>query len=145
MNGEKLEADIAYTKIYKSAKKSIYVVDNYIGLKTLELIRGARNKIEIIIFSDNVKNKDMLTKSIWNDFKNDYPNINIRIKTTNRNYHDRYIAIDYGTANESIYHCGCSSKDAGNKVTSIARIEDVNSYLYHPMFDGLLLNPMLKI
>ena len=45
MNGEKLEADIAYTKIYKSAKKSIYVVDNYIGLKTLELIRGARNKI----------------------------------------------------------------------------------------------------
>ena len=73
----------------------------------------------------------MLTKSIWNDFKNDYPNINIKIKTTNRNYHDRYIAIDYGTAND--------------KVTSIARIEDVNSYLYHPMFDGLLLNPMLKI
>ena len=34
MNGDKIEADVAYTKIYKSAKKSIYVIDNYIGLKT---------------------------------------------------------------------------------------------------------------
>ncbi len=34
MNGDKIEADVAYTKIYKSAK-SIYVIDNYIGLKTL--------------------------------------------------------------------------------------------------------------
>ena len=36
MNGDKIEADVAYTKIYKSAKKSIYLIDNYIGLKTLE-------------------------------------------------------------------------------------------------------------
>ena len=45
MNGDKIEADVAHTKIYKSAKKSIYVIDNYIGLKTLELLRAARNKI----------------------------------------------------------------------------------------------------
>ena len=143
MDGEKLEADIAYTKIYKSAKKSIYVVDNYIGLKTLELIRAAREKIDIIIFSDNIKNKDMLTRNIWNDFKSSYPNINIKIKVANKKYHDRYIAIDYGTKKERIYHCGCSSKDAGNKVTSITRIEDID--LYHPMFDELLLSSMLKI
>ena len=36
MNGDKIEADVAYTKIYKSAKKSIYLIDNYIGLKTLK-------------------------------------------------------------------------------------------------------------
>ena len=36
MNGDKIEADVAYTKIYKSVKKSIYLIDNYIGLKTLE-------------------------------------------------------------------------------------------------------------
>lgn len=62
MNGDKIEADVAYTKIYKSAKKSIYVIDNYIGLKTLELLRAAKDNVEIIVFSDNVKNKDMLTK-----------------------------------------------------------------------------------
>ena len=54
MNGDKIEADVAHTKIYKSAKKSIYVIDNYIGLKTLELLRAARDKTQIIVFSINV-------------------------------------------------------------------------------------------
>ena len=49
MNGDKIEADVAYTKIYKSAKKSIYVIDNYIGLKTLELLRAAKDNVEIIV------------------------------------------------------------------------------------------------
>lgn len=143
MNGEKIEADIAYTKIYKSAKKSVYVVDNYIGLKTLELLRCVRNKVEIIIFSDNLQNKDKLTKSILKDFRDDYPNIDLKIRTTDKIYHDRYIAIDYGTKDDCIYHCGSSSKDAGKKITSITRIEDTNLSLYRPMFDELLSNPLL--
>ena len=95
MNGDKIEADVAYTKIYKSAKKSIYVIDNYIGLKTLELLRAAKDNVEVIIFSDNVRNKDMLTKNILNDFRRDYPNIKLKMKIAGRKYHDRYIAIDY--------------------------------------------------
>ena len=42
-------------KIYKSAKKSIFVIDNYIGLKTLELLRAAKDNVEVIIFSDNMQ------------------------------------------------------------------------------------------
>ena len=80
MNGDKIEADVAYTKIYKSAKKSIYVIDNYIGLKTLELLRAARDNTQIIVFSDNVKNKDMLTKNILDDFRKGYPTINLKLK-----------------------------------------------------------------
>lgn len=102
MNGDKIEADVAYTKIYKSAKKSIYVIDNYIGLKTLELLRAAKDNVEIIVFSDNVKNKDMLTKNILNDFRKDYPNINLKMKIAGKKYHDRYIAIDYGTDSEAL-------------------------------------------
>lgn len=145
MNGDKIEADVAYTKIYKSAKKSIYVVDNYIGLKTLELLRAAKDKTEIIVFSDNIKNKDMLTKSILNDFRKDYPNINLKLKIAGKKYHDRYIAIDYETENETIYHCGSSSKDAGNKISSITKIEELNLYMYHTMFDELIKNRDLKI
>ena len=103
MNGDKIEADVAYTKIYKSAKKSIYVIDNYVGLKTLELLRAARDKTQIIVFSDNVKNKDMLTKNILDDFRKDYPNIDLKLKIAGKKYHDRYIAIDYGTENEAFY------------------------------------------
>lgn len=145
MNGDKIEADVAYTKIYKSAKKSIYVIDNYIGLKTLELLRAARDKSEIIVFSDNVKNKDMLTKNILDDFRKDYPNIDLKLKIAGKKYHDRYIAIDYGTENEAFYLCGASSKDAGNKVSSITKIEESSKDMYHDMFSKMLNNKDLKI
>ncbi len=145
MNGDKIEADVAYTKIYKSAKKSIYVIDNYIGLKTLELLRVARDKTQIIVFSDNVKNKDMLTKNILDDFRKDYPHIELKLKLAGQKYHDRYIAIDYGTENEAFYLCGASSKDAGNKVSSITKIEESSKDMYHDMFCKMLNNKDLKI
>ena len=145
MNGDKIEADVAYTKIYKSAKKSIFVIDNYIGLKTLELLRAAKDNVEVIIFSDNVRNKDMLTKSILNDFIRDYPNINLKMKIAGKKYHDRYISIDYGTENEAFYLCGASSKDAGNKISSITKIEESAKDLYHTMFGGMLNNKDLEI
>jgi len=145
MNGDKIEADVAYTKIYKSAKKSIYVIDNYIGLKTLELLRAARDKTEIIVFSDNVRNKDMLTKNILDDFRKDYPNVDLKLKIAGKKYHDRYIAIDYGTENETFYLCGASSKDAGNKISSITKIEESSKDLYHTMFGRMLNNKDLKI
>ena len=145
MNGDKIEADVAYTKIYKSAKKSIFVIDNYIGLKTLELLRAAKDNVEVIIFSDNVRNKDMLTKSILNDFIRDYPNINLKMKIAGKKYHDRYISIDYGTENEAFYLCGASSRDAGNKISSITKIEESAKDLYHTLFGGMLNNKDLKI
>ena len=145
MNGEKIEADVAYTKIYKSAKKSIYVIDNYLGLKTLELLRAARENTQIIIFSDNIKNKDMLTKNILNDFEKDYPNLDLTLKVTGKKYHDRYIAIDYKTKNETFYLCGASSKDAGNKISSITKIENASKDLYQLMFNDILNNKDLKL
>ncbi|PMC44901.1 DNA-binding protein [Peptoniphilus lacrimalis] len=105
MDGNKIEADLAYCKIYKSAKKSIYVVDNYIGLKTLELLRFAGESVEIVVFSDNARNKNMLTESMLSDFVSDYPSVDLKFKTACRKYHDRYVAIDYGTDDEAVYLC----------------------------------------
>nr|WP_231101834.1 hypothetical protein [Streptobacillus moniliformis] len=145
MNGDKIEADVAHTKIYKSAKRSIYVIDNYIGLKTLELLRTARYNTQIILFSDNVKNKDMLTKNILDDFRKNYPNIDLKLKISGKKYHDRYIVIDYGTDSEAFYLCGAFSKDAGNKISSITKIEESSKDLYHMMFSRMLNNKDLKI
>ena len=39
LNGEKIEADIAYQSIYKQAKHSVYVIDDYIDIKTLQLLK----------------------------------------------------------------------------------------------------------
>ena len=35
-------ADLAYSEIYAQAKKTIYVVDNYIGLRTLALLKNSK-------------------------------------------------------------------------------------------------------
>ena len=40
LEGEKIEADVAYQSIYKLAKQSIYIIDNYIDVKTLQLLKA---------------------------------------------------------------------------------------------------------
>ena len=143
LDGKKVEADLTYGKIYKSAKKSIDVVDNYISLKTLELFLSAKDTVEITLFSDNLHNHSRLTASMLKDFLQEYPKIHLQLKTTGGKYHDRYIAIDYGTEQEVIYHCGASSKDAGSKITSILKIDDTS--LYRSVFNELRKQPELLV
>ena len=137
-NNQSVEADIAYQEIYKLAKKSIYIIDNYISLKTLILLKETANK-DIIIFSDNTGNHLRLDE--YDDFKNEYPNTNIDFINTNDIIHDRYIILDYKKKSERIYHCGASSKDAGKKVTTITEINDKE--VFHPLIDSLLTNSKL--
>ena len=44
LDGQKLEADVAFTKIYGMAKKSILIIDNYVGVKTLDLLRSVEQR-----------------------------------------------------------------------------------------------------
>lgn len=136
MDGERFEADMAYQKIYSMAKKSIYIIDDYIDIKTLQLFRAVRPKVEIIIFTAN-KGKNCITRELLEDFKGE-TNIKISIKSNGNKYHDRYIILDYKTKNETMYHCGASSKDAGNKISTIDKIVPLEDYL--PVIDELLKN-----
>ena len=126
LNGEKIEADIAYQEIYKTAIKSIYIIDDYIDIKTLQLLKCINNDIEVTIFSDN-KSRNNLNENFINDFIND-TGINIKLKKNNDKFHDRYIIVDFNTENECIYHSGASSKDAGKRITTILKIEENNLY-----------------
>ena len=141
LNGEKFKADLAYEKIYNSAKHTIYIVDNYIGPKTLVHLKDLPSNIDVIIFSDNLRNG--LHQNELADFQLQYPDVNISFQTTNGKYHDRYIILDFGMLDEVIYHCGASSKDAGNKITSISKVKDVT--IYQNMVNDLLLNPALSL
>ena len=125
-NGQTVEADIAYAEIYSYAKKTIHIIDNYISLKTLVLLKSVAIGVKVIIFSDNVNHG--LHQTELEDFKKEYPNVDITLKTCGGIYHDRYIFIDSGTKNEMIFHCGGSSKDGGKRVTSITKVEDVMLY-----------------
>ena len=134
LDGQKLEADIAYTKIYGMAKKNIIIIDNYLGVKTLDLLRGIAKDMTAKIIS-NAMGCAALTPDIVNDFSIARPDINLTIQQTSRKFHDRYIFLDYDTPNEKLFHCGASSKDAGNKVTTIMQIECPE--FYHALVESL--------
>lgn len=139
LNGETVEANMAYSSIYGTAKHTIFVVDNYIGLKTLVLLKNASADVKITVFSDNIGKG--LHQSDYDDFTKQYPNIKIDFRRTNGMFHDRYIILDYNTPTERIYHCGASSKDSGKKVCTIIEVEDIQ--LYHPIIDVIIIQPEL--
>ena len=133
--GQRVEADIIYQEIYSLAKKSLYIIDDYIGPKTVMLLKHVDPSIDIKIFSDDVnKEKDLLIE----DYYKDTGKV-LEILPTNNVFHDRYIIIDYLDENEKIFHSGPSSKDAGNKVGTIIQIEKPE--LYHSLINELLNSP----
>ena len=141
LDGHKIESDVAYQEIYKLAKYSIYVIDDYISVKTLQLLKVCSDNINIIIITDN-KAKNNLNISFINDFKND-TKLNISFKKNNDLFHDRYIVIDFNSENEILYHCGHSSKDSGNSVSTIDRIEE--KHVYKELINKAINHEELKL
>ena len=132
LNGQKLDADVAYTQIYGMAKKSITIIDDYVGVKTLDLLRGIAKGVSVTIYSDE-NGYESLTEQIKKDFLKARPDVKFDKKRTKEKFHDRYIFLDYGLRGEKLFHCGASSKDAGNKITTIMQIE--NTEIYHVLME----------
>ena len=139
--GQKFEADAAYIDIYQQAKKSIYVIDNYVNTKTLQLLSQKQEGVEIVLFTENGHGKKgFLSTAVVNDFLQEYPPLRIK---PNADCHDRLIVLDYGEPTEQAYHCGASSKDAGKKLCAINII--IETSMIHPVIDKLLLAPDKQI
>ena len=139
--GQKFEADVAYVDIYKLASQSIYVIDDYVDIKTLNLLKHKKTGIQIILFTQNGHGKKgFLTLSEVQDFNSQFGNL---ILKPNPDCHDRFIVLDYNTPDEKVYHCGASSKDAGKKVCAINKFE--NTSIIHPIIDKLIIQKDLVI
>ena len=130
---QKFESDVAYTKIYGMAKKSILIIDNYVGVKTLDLLREIAKNVSVQIFSEELNGK--ITPEIKADYEKARPDVSLKIDRPSRKFHDRYVFLDYGSPNEKLFLCGASSKDAGNKITTIMQIECPE--MYHPIVEEL--------
>ena len=111
-----MEADLAYQNIYAKAKTSIIVIDDYIDIKTLQLLRSSAPDITITVISDNKARNGLNANFILDS------GLSISFKKNSGKFHDRYIVLDYKTPSETFYHCGASSKDAGSKITAINKL-----------------------
>jgi hypothetical protein len=142
LNGQPMKAADAYINIYGNAKRTIHIVDDYISPKTLHLLQGAQNGVKITLISDNKGN--YLKASDYAEFQSEFPHNPIVFLQSKNMSHDRFIILDYGTVEERAYHCGASSKDAGNRATAItefsdSQVKDALSKLLRTM----LSNPMM--
>ncbi len=141
-NTQYCSADVAYSSIYRQAKKSVYLIDNYIALRTLVLLKNTPSGVDIKIFSDNI-GTGKLHNVEYKDFCREYPSIQLTMQHTDGVFHDRFIVLDYGTSDERVFLCGASSKDAGARITSI--VEDFGIKKYETMVKKLLKNGALQL
>ena len=136
LDGQKIEGDVIYQQIYSLAKHSIYIIDDYIDIKTLQLLKACPSNVEVLIFSNN-KATNSLSKTFINEFIEE-TNIKLSFRTNSGRFHDRYIVIDYQSDYEIIYHCDSSSKDTGHKITIIMKVE--NPDIYHSLLEETIAN-----
>ena len=143
--GHPVRADVTYMDIYSRAKNSVYIIDNYINIKTLHLLQDVKPGVSVTVFSDNLQNK--LHLSDVSDFSTEFPNIPVSFITTGGIMHDRFIVLDYGKNGERMFHCGASSKDAAVKLTTaISELTSVDIIRQmHMLIDQMKGNPVLVL
>lgn len=86
----------------------------------MSLLKHKQDNVNVTIFTAN-KGVPKLQKLEVNNFDREFPNLYVK---KIREFHDRYIILDYGMNDEIMYHCGHSSKDTGNKVSTIHKMLD---------------------
>ena len=140
LDGKRVEADVAYQSIYKLAKNSIIIIDDYIDVKTLQLLKICDPNIKITIITDN-KGKNSINNNFINDYVKDTNHI-IEFRE-NKKFHSRFIIIDYPNPDWILYLCGGSSKDSGNKINPIIKIDEKD--LYIKSINEVLNNKLLVV
>lgn len=114
----------SYSKVinlFKKAKKSLIIIDNFVDNDTLDIISNLDN-IKVIIITD--KKTCYINKLDIEKYNKEYDNLSV---IYNKTFHDRFFIID----DLDIYHCGASIKDLGNKTFAINKFveESVNNSL----------------
>lgn len=111
--GQIFDAYVFVNDLFRGAKKSIVLIDNYVDDTVL---------MQLAKRSENVS-AAILTKTVTPGFRQDlkkhnaqYPSVAVREFTHS---HDRFVIID----GEEVYHLGASLKDLGKKWFAFSRME----------------------
>lgn len=110
-DGQVYDAYAFINDIFKSAKKDITLIDNYIDDTVLTLFSKYPN-IKFTIVTKSISKQLKLDVDKYNK---QYKNLEIQISNK---YHDRFLIIDKSES----YHLGASLKDLGKKVFGFSKI-----------------------
>lgn len=112
-NGQIFEAYRFVSDLFRSAKKSIIIIDNYIDDTILAHLTKRAKNVTVTILTKAISSQLALDLKKYNE---QYPTVEIKEIT---NVHDRFIIIDGNT----VYHVGASLKDLGKKWFGFSKME----------------------
>ena len=112
-DGEIFDAYKFVSDIFRSAKKSILIIDNYIDNSVLVHLTEIRKNVNVKILTKSISDK---LKSDIDKFKKQY--FSIEVKVFKRS-HDRFIIVD----EKDVYHFGASLKDLGKKWFAFSKFD----------------------
>jgi len=112
-DGQVFDAYELASKIIRSAKKSIILIDNYIDESTLTHLSKKTKTVKVLLLTKTISKELTLDIKKANE---QYPNFEIKPFTKS---HDRFLIID----NTQVYHLGASLKDLGKKWFAFSKLE----------------------
>ncbi len=110
-NGQVFDAFVFISKLIKSAKSRIVLIDNYVDEVTLQLFSDKNNTVSVMIYTKHLNQKLLLAKDKFNQ---QHGSLYV---TKFEDSHDRFIIID-----DEVYHIGASLKDLGKKWFAFSKL-----------------------
>lgn len=114
-DGQMLDAQFELTRIVKTARHRIVLIDNYIDERTLLLLGNRRVKVDCTVYTLK-PNSPKLAPALAN-YAKQYPFLPITVKGYQKS-HDRFLIID-----NTVWHIGASLKDAGSALFALMKME----------------------
>jgi hypothetical protein len=112
-DGQVFDAYELTSKIIRSAKKSIVLIDNYIDESTFTHLSKKEKNVTASIFSKSNSNQLQLDLKKANEQYGGF-----ELKPFNKS-HDRFLIIDHN----EVYHLGASLKDLGKKWFAFSKLD----------------------
>ena len=115
VEGKMLDAQAELTRIVKTARTRIVLVDNYIDERTLMLLGNRRSGVSCTVYTLR-PNSPKLAPALAN-YAKEYPTLPITVKGYKQS-HDRFLIVD-----DTVWHIGASLKDAGSALFAMMKME----------------------
>ena len=112
-DGQIFDAYNFVSDLFKRAKESVTIIDNYIDNSVLIHLTEVKENIKVKILTRSISQK---LKQDIKKFEDQYFSLTLKVV---KNYHDRFIIID----EKEVYHIGASLKDLGKKIFAFSRMD----------------------
>ena len=114
-NGQVFDAHVFAARHILSAKKSIFLIDNWVDVVTLEILAKKITGVTVEIITS--RNGNRLARSDIDTFNKQYGSLLVR---ESMHFHDRFLIID----DKELYLIGASLKDLGHKCFAFTKLDE---------------------